>query len=336
MKTRPHRLPRGLSCIIVGSIYHPPSAHAETMINYLLEQLASIESTYLNCGFMILGDFNNLDISRIKNQFRLKQLIQFHTRGNRTLDLILTNLEQYYQPPVRLSPFGLSDHFTVLIEPKLRTDHQTNKRIRQSRDIRPSRRAAMGAFINDFDWSILNQFQTCEEKLNYFQAVISTGMDILLPVKKSSAVNRERKKCRSKFYESKVKQLKSSHPKQWWKSIKALCGMNPVSSASTLSHLIAPSREPNLQSQSLSDLANTINQTFLSPMEHFQPLCSTTPLPITTCNSESMASALVITESQVFTKLVSIKSSKAPGPDSIPGWLLKENACALDSNYLIF
>ena len=148
MKTRPHRLPRGLSCLIVGSIYHPPSAHAETMINYLLEQLASIESTYLNCGFMILGDFNNL--------------------GNRTLDLILTNLEQYYQPPVRLSPFGLSDHFTVLIEPKLQTDHQTNKRIRQSRDLRPSRRAAMGAFINDFDWSILNQFQTCEEKLNYF------------------------------------------------------------------------------------------------------------------------------------------------------------------------
>ena len=105
--------------------------------------------------------------------------------------------------------------------------------------------------------------------------------------------------------------------------------MNPVSSASTFSHLIAPSREPNSQSQSLLDLANTINQTFLSPMEQFQPLCPTTPPPITTCNSESMSSALVITESQVFTKLVSIKSSKAPGPDSIPGWLLKENACAL-------
>ena len=237
---------------------------------------------------MILGDFNKLDISRIKNQFRLKQLIQFHTRGNWTLDLILTNLEQYYQPPVRLSPFGLSDRFTVLIEPKLRTDHQTNKKIRQSRDLRPSRRAAMGAFINDFDWSILNQFQTCEEKLNYFQAVISTGMDILLPVKKSRTCNNEPPwmnrhlkslihkrqlalatgnkhrfnhpiQCRSKFYESKVKQLKSSHPKQWWKSIKVLCGMNLVSSASTFSHLIAPSRETNLQSQSLSDLANTIS-----------------------------------------------------------------------------
>ena len=283
---------------------------------------------------MILGDFDNLDISRIKNQFRLKQLIQFHTRGKRTLDLILTNLEQYYQPPVRLPPFGLSDHFTVFTEPKLRTDHQTNKRIRKSRDLRPSRTAAMGAFINDFNWSILNQFQTCEQKLNYFQSVISTGMDILLPVKKSricnnepswmnhylkslihkrqlaittgnkhrfnhlrNAVNQERKKCRSKLYESKVKQLKSSHPKQWWKSIKALCGMNPVSSASTFSHLIAPNREPNSQSQSLLDLANTINRTFLSLMEHFQPLCSTTSLPITTRNSESMSSALVITES---------------------------------------
>ena len=61
----------------------------------------------------------------------------------------------------------------------------------------------------------------------------------------SQDVNRERKKCRSKFYESKVKQLKSSHPKQWWKSIKALCGMNRVSNASTFSHLIASSRESN-------------------------------------------------------------------------------------------
>ena len=136
VKTRPHRLPRGLSCIIVGTVYHPPSAHAETMINFLLEQLASMESTYSNCGFIILGDFNNLDVGRIKNQFRLKQLIQFHTRGNRTLDLILTNLKKYYQPPVKLPPFGLSDHFTVLAEPKIRGDNQLNKKTKHSRDLR--------------------------------------------------------------------------------------------------------------------------------------------------------------------------------------------------------
>ena len=51
VKARPHKLPRGLSCIIIGSIYHPPSANDRNMIDFLTEQLSLIESTYYNRTF---------------------------------------------------------------------------------------------------------------------------------------------------------------------------------------------------------------------------------------------------------------------------------------------
>ena len=35
-----------------------------------------------------------------------------------TLDLILTNLDKFYQSPKKLPPFGLSDHFTIFTTPK--------------------------------------------------------------------------------------------------------------------------------------------------------------------------------------------------------------------------
>ena len=56
--------------------------------------------------------FSRLNVKQIINQFHLKQLVKFPTKGNRTLDLILINLDKFYQSPKK-PPFGLSDHFTV-------------------------------------------------------------------------------------------------------------------------------------------------------------------------------------------------------------------------------
>ena len=37
-------------------------------------------------------------------------------------------------------------------------------------------------------------------------------------------VNRERKACRARYYESKVQQLKGKNPKKWWDEVKRLSG----------------------------------------------------------------------------------------------------------------
>ena len=78
---------------------------------------------------------------------------------------------------------------------------------------------------------------------------------------------------------------------------------------------------------STSDLANTINQAFLSSMNSFLPLPPDFSVnPITCSNCTNPAPELVVSTHSVFKKLSTLNSSKAQGPDGIPAWLLKENA----------
>ena len=69
------------------------------------------------------GEFNRLNISRLQTQFKLKQLVRVPTRGNQTLDLILTNMPHVYNKDLvqTFPPFGLSDHLVVSLEHKPRS-----------------------------------------------------------------------------------------------------------------------------------------------------------------------------------------------------------------------
>ena len=58
VKIQPTRLPRGISTIFEGVLYHPPSAEDTVMFNYLIENVTSIEFRCANCGILVLGDFN--------------------------------------------------------------------------------------------------------------------------------------------------------------------------------------------------------------------------------------------------------------------------------------
>ena len=78
--------------------------------------------------------------------------------------------------------------------------------------------------------------------------------------------------------------------------------------------------------EQLKELAERINQAFLSPMASFTTLPSRQEDP-----SQIEVSALedVCTENSVFLQLLHLKPSKAPGPDGLPTWIFKENADVL-------
>ncbi|CAB4015745.1 sulfotransferase domain-containing [Paramuricea clavata] len=90
---------------------------------------------------------------------------------------------------------------------------------------------------------------------------------------------------------------------------------------------IVKALRPNDSSSSAvkKDLANEINNTFLSPMSIFAPL--SLDLHRRSC-TESVLTDTVLTVSAdvVFEKLSKLNPKKAVGPDNIPPWLLKENA----------
>ena len=104
------------------------------MINYLIETLTSIEANDPNCGIIVMGDLNRLNTSHINRQFKLKQLVKFSTRGRRTLDVILTNLSQFYDQPEKLPPFGPSDHFTIKVLPMIRSKRSDSFKILRTRN----------------------------------------------------------------------------------------------------------------------------------------------------------------------------------------------------------
>ena len=183
IKIRPRRLPQGIPCIVVKTIYHPPSNNNSSMIDYLVNSLSAIESEISNCGIILAGDLNHLDTTSIKRQFRLKQLVDFPTRGRNTLDVILTNMPTFYEKPVKSSPFGLSDHCTITISPisKTKGDNKPVKIV--SRDLRPSKKDQLGRYLSSIDWTILASIDLVEDKAKLLEDYVTIGLDNIMPIR---------------------------------------------------------------------------------------------------------------------------------------------------------
>ena len=283
LKLRPARLPRGFSCIVLRIIYHPLNNNNPE-------------------------DFNRLNTKRLQNIFGLKQIVNFPTRGDKILDLVLTNLREYYKDPIQRPPHGLSDHMSVEVQPKDRSQLPDSRSTIKTRDLKPSNRLAIRTYLQEVDaYTLVGNVHGCAEKVSIFQSIIQHGLDSVLPLRSKAIhsrdppwinsglkdlirrrqralaennqpmfrflrnrVNRERKICRWRYYDSKVSQLKECKPSAWWSGVKKLSGMS--SAVRDSEELMRSLQHISEESLSALDLANLINDTFLSPMQDFTPL----------------------------------------------------------------
>ena len=182
VKLRPSRLPRGISCIILCNLYHPPSGNDQQAINYLYESLTTIEANFPSCGIILLGDFNKLITSRLTNGFKLYQIVKFPTRGQNLLDLIFTNMKEFYKEPIKRPAFGLSDHDTIEVQPLERLQMPKPKLQVKSRDLKPTKRLAMSTFLKEVDIkSLIAMETTIDGKTQMLESIINFGLDSLIP-----------------------------------------------------------------------------------------------------------------------------------------------------------
>ena len=131
-----------------------PKRMIDLFWEYLFQSLSLVESEYPNCGILVTGDFNRLDISGLLGHFRLKQIVKVPTCKDATLDLILTNMHEHYSAP-QAFPFGLSDHDTVMATALHGKHNNNSKKTITKWDLRASSKAAMGRYLNLFDWQLL-------------------------------------------------------------------------------------------------------------------------------------------------------------------------------------
>ena len=350
VQLRPNRLPRGFSSLIVAVVYHPHWAETEnsSMREHLFRSLSLPESKFPNCALIVAGNFNRLDIKSLKKHFRLKQIVKRPTREDAILDLILTNLHDFYDDPRHFPPFGLSDHNTIAAQPRTRVSSRSAKYVFK-RDMRASRKAEMGRFLSSMDWpSLFTSFESCEDVLSMFCETIHAGIDLLIPVKKvrvcssdapwmtqhlkslilkrqkafhnkgrnllqykmyRNVVNRERKVCKANFYKLEVENMKEKNPRVWWKEVKRLCGAHQHSS-----DLISQIHAHDVRELSPNDLANAINDAFLEPLQEYRLHQPLTRLPTDEISSKFPETS----ELRIHKFLSKLNPSKASGPDDIP------------------
>ena len=176
---------------MLGIIYHPPNNNDPAILDYLRQSLSSIESRFSNCGLVIAGDFNRLNTKCLRSSFDLKQIVNFPTRGDRTLDLVLTNLNEYYKDPIQRSPHGLSDHMSVEVQPKDRLQLSDSRLTIKTRDLKPSNRLAMRTYLQEVDvHNLVGNAHGCAEKVSIFQSIIQHGLDSVLPLRSKTIHSR--------------------------------------------------------------------------------------------------------------------------------------------------
>jgi hypothetical protein len=93
--------------IIIGIVYSPPDKSMQEqrdLVAYLVETLDLVRNTYPECGIVLLGDFNNLDISDLLSCHDLSQVVTTPTRGSAILDLVITNIHSFYDIPTTIAP----------------------------------------------------------------------------------------------------------------------------------------------------------------------------------------------------------------------------------------
>ena len=117
--------------------------------------------------FIFLGDFNCYkpdDILILSPQ--LRQLVHYPTHGDKTLDLVITDMHTSYHPPQVIQPLlpddpgaaSPSDHLGNLLIPRTVPGVPTS-RICKHITVRPltdSHIAAIGSWIGNFSWDNLS------------------------------------------------------------------------------------------------------------------------------------------------------------------------------------
>ena len=229
-----------------------------------------------------------------------------------------------------------------MVKFKARMQERPVKSMTKSKDMRTSKRYAMTSYL----LNLINSVQSCEEKTSVLKDNIRFSLDAIMPLESKpvisnksewitsslkalirkrqralnsgnvqefkqlrNRVNRERNNCRSRYYEAKVKHLKCCKPSEleWWNEVKKLSGMKPVfcSKDEVYRSLQSIDEAANLNN---SQLANIINEAFLSSMSDFSPLPNDFSL---STNIDSNEAVFLLTKHDVLTKLIKLNPTKA-------------------------
>ena len=187
---RPVRLPRKISGLICAILYNPPDTplpEQNNLVKYMVDKLDVIRTAHPDCGVVLLGDYNRLEICDLLIHQNLKQIVRTPTRGEHVLDLIVTNLPELYNEPSIIAPLGTSDHNVVKWTSSASGSARSHGKSISKKHVRrfpQSARDAFGRWCNNHTWfADVENPRSCSELASFFSQDISSAIDRIFPTK---------------------------------------------------------------------------------------------------------------------------------------------------------
>ena len=78
------------------------------------------------------------------------------------IDLLFTNLKNYYESPIILPPIGIADHNSIFVKPVANLMNPKPLKVK-SRSVNPYAKLAFGGWLNGINWSFIYNLNSCEE-----------------------------------------------------------------------------------------------------------------------------------------------------------------------------
>ncbi|MEL7520669.1 MAG: reverse transcriptase family protein, partial [Cyanobacteria bacterium J06553_1] len=350
LAVRPVWLPRHIGVIIMAAVYFPPKTPAATrdqLIDHIVSTAQLLQTKYTNPGFVILGDFNTFPVAQVTRPLRLIQVVKIPTRGQNTLDKILTNIHKLYKAPISLPALGSSDHVSVLWEPIHHQQQPNQPKTQYSRRFPDSKIREFGMWITQQTWQEVLDAEGTNNKCDLFYDIIWEKINDCFPLKKrrthpndkpwmntkikgliaerqkahqggnnelkkqlAKKITYEIKQAKRDYHATQMERIRTAEPRCWFNHIKRILGTKQKDSLDNISELTS---NPDKCANTINNHFASINTT-LPPLRH-EELPAYLPARPTPIN---------VSEHQVYRLLNSIPATKAPGPGDIPPRLLKE------------
>ncbi|KAM4612748.1 LOW QUALITY PROTEIN: contactin-4 [Polymixia lowei] len=314
-------------------------------LNELYHHISEQQTAHPDAFLILAGDFNHADLKSVFP--KMHQHIDFPTRGNNTLDLVYTSQRRAYKA-FPLPHLGASDHITVMLIPAYRPLVKVTKPVRKQVRVWPEGSSeALQDCFNTTDWDVFKQAAThdnttdLQEYTETVTAYITKCVDDVTDTKTITVRANQKpwltgevyrllkvrntafragdevalRKARANLSRG-IREAKKQHSRRiahrfsdskdtrsLWRGIQSITDYRP------------PQQTPDCTTSLLNELNDFFGR---FEANNSTPAQKTTPPP-----SDQVLS---LPPESVRRALSRINARKAPGPDNIPGRVLRDCA----------
>lgn len=186
---RPAYLPKCVSIIVVVCVYLPPNSKNEIhfqLFKSLSSLVENVRHKYKEPGFSIQGDFNKWKyLNSFVRTTNIKQLVDFptfmHGKKKSMLDIVCTNLEEWYSKPSSIIPLKLSTNYHVCIEilpkDKFKRKETLTRKIKY-RNYNNDNLSDFAYIVDNLNWDKFYVTNCIDFKVEFFNLVLQNAFEV--------------------------------------------------------------------------------------------------------------------------------------------------------------